>query len=364
MPRLGRGPCLFDRRLHLGQRTAVIDRHDLLELRQRCVPVVEDALGDRRAGVREMRLDQLAQPDRVEAGHVVRDVDPAVRLEIAALVRELLQRLVAAPALKIRDTQVVSCKTAVTARILKLFKDFEGIGGTPLGEIHIGTQELDVVANRFRNLALDTLEREYSDLDEVWKAEKAAMQGATAIKEELDRARIELDTAHRAQDLQRMSELQYGRIPELEKQLDVDPTESHVLAALSEGSFKKAFGKDRELYLEERRKLLKTLTGLSPGSILPILDFAEQIAADKSVLPDILEIFQAFYRDVMMVLQGRGDDDLVNLDLKETIQRVSGRENIASILDKLEALIAVRRQLDRNVNRQLAVEVLLLKLAA
>mgnify|MGYP001819597147 FL=1 len=151
---------------------------------------------------------------------------------------------------------------------------------------------------------------------------------------------------------------------ELEKQLDIDSTESHVLAALSEGSFKKAFGKDRELYLEERRKLLKTLTGLSPGSILPILDFAEQIAADKTVLPDILEIFQAFYRDVMMMLQGRGDDDLVNLDLKETIQRVSGRENIASILDKLEALIAVRRQLDRNVNRQLAMEVLLLKLAA
>ena len=151
---------------------------------------------------------------------------------------------------------------------------------------------------------------------------------------------------------------------QLEKQLDIDPTASHVLAALSEGSFKKAFGKDRELYLEERRKLLKTLTGLSPGSILPILDFAEQIAADKTVLPDILEIFQAFYRDVMMMLQGRGDDDLVNLDLKDTIERVSGRENIASVLAKLEALFAVRRQLDRNVNRQLAMEVLLLKLAA
>jgi len=151
---------------------------------------------------------------------------------------------------------------------------------------------------------------------------------------------------------------------QLEKQLDIDPTESHVLAALSEGSFKKAFGKDRELYLEERRKLLKTLTGLSSGSILPILDFAEQIAADKTVLPDILEIFQAFYRDVMMMLQGRGDDDLVNLDLKEVVHRVSGHENIATVLAKLDALIAARRQLDRNVNRQLAMEVLLLKLAA
>ncbi len=151
---------------------------------------------------------------------------------------------------------------------------------------------------------------------------------------------------------------------ELEKQLGIESTESHVLAALSEGSFKKAFGKDRDLYLEQRRELLKTLTGLSAGSILPILDFAEQLAADKTVLPDILEIFQAFYRDVLMTLQGRSDEELVNLDLKEKIHRVSGRENVATILDKLEALVEIRRQLDRNVNRQLAMEVLLLKLAA
>jgi ATP-dependent Clp protease ATP-binding subunit ClpB len=66
---------------------------------------------------------------------------------------------------------------------------------------------------------LTGLEAEFSDLDEIWKAEKAAMQGTTHIKEELERARVELETAHRAQDLQRMSELQYGRIPELERQL-------------------------------------------------------------------------------------------------------------------------------------------------
>jgi DNA polymerase-3 subunit delta' len=151
---------------------------------------------------------------------------------------------------------------------------------------------------------------------------------------------------------------------ELEKQLGIDATESHVLAALSEGSFKKAFGKDRELYLEQRRELLKTLTGLSSGSILPILDFAEQLAADKTVLIDILEIFQAFFRDVLMTLEGRGDEELVNLDLKHKVHRVAAHENVASTLDKLDALITVRRQLDRNVNRQLAMEVLLLKLVA
>ena len=63
------------------------------------------------------------------------------------------------------------------------------------------------------------LEKEYADLEEVWKAEKAAVQGAQHIKEALDRARLEFETARRAGDLARMSELQYGRIPELEKQL-------------------------------------------------------------------------------------------------------------------------------------------------
>jgi ATP-dependent Clp protease ATP-binding subunit ClpB len=66
---------------------------------------------------------------------------------------------------------------------------------------------------------LKTLEREYADLEEVWKAEKASVQSAAHIKEELERAKLELETARRAQDLARMSELAYGRIPELERRL-------------------------------------------------------------------------------------------------------------------------------------------------
>ncbi len=74
---------------------------------------------------------------------------------------------------------------------------------------------------------IDKLQKEYSDLEEVWKAEKAQVHGAQHIKEALDRARLDLETARRAGDLARMSELQYGRIPELEKQL--------AQAAVSEG---------------------------------------------------------------------------------------------------------------------------------
>lgn len=168
----------------------------------------------------------------------------------------------------------------------------------------------------------------------------------------------------------RCQTLQFPRQPvelireRLQTQLGVADAEAHVLAALSEGSFKKAFGKDRQLYLEDRRTLLKTLTALSAGSILPTLEFAEQLAGDKANLPDILEIFQAFYRDVLLTLHGRDVNELVNLDLGEKVHRVAGRESVSNVLGKLEALKGARWQLERNLNPQLVMEVLLLRLAA
>ncbi len=80
------------------------------------------------------------------------------------------------------------------------------------------------------------LEKDYSELEEIWKSEKAAVQGTQHIKEALDQARTDLEMAQRAGDLGRMSELQYGKIPELEKQLEtasqleqVEQTESPKL---------------------------------------------------------------------------------------------------------------------------------------
>jgi len=66
---------------------------------------------------------------------------------------------------------------------------------------------------------LSALTKEYADLEEVWKSEKATLQGAAQIRDELDRTRLELEAARRAGNLQRMAELQYGKIPELEKRL-------------------------------------------------------------------------------------------------------------------------------------------------
>ncbi|TQT36218.1 ATP-dependent chaperone ClpB, partial [Xanthomonas perforans] len=66
---------------------------------------------------------------------------------------------------------------------------------------------------------IDKLEREFSDLNEVWKSEKAALQGTTKIKEQIEHAKLELEAAQRRQDYAKMSEIQYGVLPQLEKQM-------------------------------------------------------------------------------------------------------------------------------------------------
>ena len=86
----------------------------------------------------------------------------------------------------------------------------------------LGKESDDASRERLARLESEiaAAEREFSDLDEIWKAEKAEVQGVQHVKEALERARMELETAQRGGDLTRMAELQYGRIPELEKQID------------------------------------------------------------------------------------------------------------------------------------------------
>ncbi len=80
---------------------------------------------------------------------------------------------------------------------------------------------------------IDENEKAYADLDEIWRAEKVALQGSHEIKSNLEQARLDLESARRAGDLGRMSELQYGIIPELEKQLDMaSQAEMHEMKLL------------------------------------------------------------------------------------------------------------------------------------
>jgi DNA polymerase-3 subunit delta' len=150
----------------------------------------------------------------------------------------------------------------------------------------------------------------------------------------------------------------------LEHRLDLSEREAQVMAALSNGSFQKAFGENRSLYLERRKELLKSLVSLSNGSIFPLFDLAQELAEEKEILPEILDIFQSFYRDLLLLLHGRPENELVNIDLRETLYTQSRNEQTNGLLKKLESLDQARLHLQRNVNRQLAMETLLMEMTA
>ena len=168
----------------------------------------------------------------------------------------------------------------------------------------------------------------------------------------------------------RCQRLPFQRLPKqrlteiLSDRLDLDETEAAVLSALSDGSFKKALGQNKELYLEKRRDLLRDLLALSSGSSIPMFKLAETLAADKEQLTDILEIFQAYCRDLLLLKHGRPENELVNLDMKESLYRQLKKETTITLLQKLKALDAGRYYLQRNVNRQLAMEIMLMRMNA
>ncbi|WP_321371875.1 DNA polymerase III subunit delta' [uncultured Desulfuromusa sp.] len=150
----------------------------------------------------------------------------------------------------------------------------------------------------------------------------------------------------------------------LTDKLSLNSTEAKIIAALADGSFKKALGKNQELFLEKRQKLIQSLSALSAGSIIPTFSFADELESDKEILPDILDIFQAFYRDVLLLSHGRSEEDLVNLDLLDILNKQSQLFSTTSLMLKLKALDAARFHLRRNVNCRLALEVMLMRIAS
>ena len=119
----------------------------------------------------------------------------------------------------------------------------------------------DASKKRFADLEgqIDKLESELADLDEIWRAEKAAVQGANQVKEDLEAARLELERAQRAGDLVRQSELQYGKLPELEKRLE------QALAGEKQTSFRLLRDKVTE---EEVAEVVSKWTGIPVSKML------------------------------------------------------------------------------------------------
>ncbi|PLX88330.1 MAG: DNA polymerase III subunit delta' [Desulfuromonas sp.] len=239
------------------------------------------------------------------------------------------------------------------------------------------TIKIDQIRGIQKNLALRPLEADCKIclIDGAeWLNPAAGNALLKTLEEPQGKALLILLTAHPETLLDtirsRCQRLPFRRLPHkqladiLESRLELEEVDAHILAALSEGSFKKALGQHRELYLENRRDLIRSLTALSAGSIFPLMEFAQQLADDKEQLADVLEIFQTFYRDLLLLHFGRPETELVNLDMRETLHKLVRRESVTGLLKKLDALHQGRQQLLRNVNRQLAMEVMLMRISA
>ena len=249
-------------------------------------------------------------------------------------------------------------------------------------DIHLPDAEgsalkIDQVRTLQRELSLHSLEGDYK-VCLIDGAEHFTNGAANALLKTLEEPQsgtmIILLTSHPEKLLptirSRCQNLPFSRIPKqqlaviLGKKLNLNATEAAVIAALSEGSFKKAFGSNRELFLEKRYKLIQRLSALSAGSTIPTFSFADELEIEKETLPDILDIFQAFYRDILLLQHNQPEEELVNLDLIETLQQQSRATTTASLLLKLKALESARFHLQRNVNRRLTLEVMLMRITA
>jgi ATP-dependent Clp protease ATP-binding subunit ClpB len=213
-PALARGELHCVGATTLDEYRKYIEKDAALERRFQKVLVDEPSVEDTIAILRGLK-------ERYEVHHGVEITDPAIVAAATLSHRYIADRQLPDKAIDLIDEAGSLIRMEIDSKPEALDKLDRRIIQLKI-EREALKKETDEASRKRLNTLNDTLkalEKEYSDLEEVWKAEKASVQGAAHIKEELERARQDVDTARRAQDLTRMSELQYGRIPALEQKL-------------------------------------------------------------------------------------------------------------------------------------------------
>jgi ATP-dependent Clp protease ATP-binding subunit ClpB len=213
-PALARGELHCVGATTLDEYRKYIEKDAALERRFQKVMVNEPSVEDTIAILRGLK-------ERYEVHHGVEITDPAIVAAATLSHRYISDRQLPDKAIDLIDEAGSLIRMEIDSKPEALDKLDRRIIQLKIEREALKKEADEASRKRLNTLedALKALEKEYSDLEEVWKAEKASVQGAAHIKEELERARQDLDTARRAQDLARMSELQYGRIPALEQKL-------------------------------------------------------------------------------------------------------------------------------------------------
>ena len=215
-PALARGELHCIGATTLDEYRKYIEKDAALERRFQRVMVGEPSVEDTIAILRGLK-------ERYEVHHGVEITDPAIVAAATLSHRYITDRQLPDKAIDLIDEAASRIRMEIDSKPEEMDRLERRLIQLKIEQEALKKETDD--ASRKRLEALDAeiakLEGEYKELEEIWNAEKAAVQGAHNIKEALDRARKELETARRAGDLTRMSELQYGRIPELERQLDM-----------------------------------------------------------------------------------------------------------------------------------------------
>lgn len=215
-PALARGELHCVGATTLDEYRQYIEKDAALERRFQKVLVNEPSVEDTIAILRGLK-------EKYELHHSVEITDPAIVSAAALSYRYISDRQLPDKAIDLIDEAASSIRIQIDSKPEELDRLERRIIQLKLEREALRKEKDEASKKRLELLENDLsgLEQEYKELDEVWNTEKAALQGHQHIKEQLEQARQDLEFARRAGDLNRMSELQYGRIPELERQLDL-----------------------------------------------------------------------------------------------------------------------------------------------
>ncbi|MEE8264123.1 MAG: Clp protease N-terminal domain-containing protein, partial [Gammaproteobacteria bacterium] len=215
-PALARGELHCVGATTLDEYRQYLEKDAALERRFQKVLVDEPSVDDTIAILRGLK-------ERYEVHHGVEITDPAIVAAATLSHRYITDRQLPDKAIDLIDEAASRIRMEIDSKPEIMDRLDRRLIQLKIEREALKKESDDASKKRLEKLdkEITDLEREYSDLEEIWKSEKAALKGTHHIKEALETARLELETAGRAGDLTRMSELQYGRIPELNKQLEI-----------------------------------------------------------------------------------------------------------------------------------------------
>ncbi|OOE94674.1 ATP-dependent chaperone ClpB [Salinivibrio sp. IB643] len=215
-PALARGELHCVGATTLDEYRQYVEKDAALERRFQKVLVNEPNVEDTVAILRGLK-------ERYELHHAVEITDPAIVAAASLSHRYIADRQLPDKAIDLIDEAASSIRMQIDSKPDSLDRLERRIVQLKIEQQALEKEEDSASQKRLETLRdeLEAKERDYAELEEVWNTEKAAVSGAQHIKAALEQARTDMEIARRAGDLSRMSELQYGKIPDLEKQLDL-----------------------------------------------------------------------------------------------------------------------------------------------